>query len=496
MKSRKRLFSISIFVVLCIVSLVLWHKSTLVKDSFIVPGQQSKLRTIGDSPSSDKDSQKYSLYSWEVWLDEQTEIQTEALLEEIGKQMPYELAGAKQQIETLRAQMRLVFEQKVKELKQNSNKPPPVKIYDFSELSPPENQEESGPKKHNGPQTVEALLESFEKMAADPAIDEKYPQAEWLQMLLDKGITIKDFSEYSGYMAPRWGLAQREHQPEEWTSGKLGIPPTNDWNTYKTAYIKRKIWEHQQLIAAKQMDPMVEGGFFTGPNQETFLPFTPGRVYVRRIPSGGIFNGERLSEEQQFDILFRGEHPDGYDIVYISGDGHALSEKPPLITRQEVSTPPEDWEPLPPKGDLVKQTSPSNLELKRQENPPERNPDPTSKTAEYAEVLQRQVEQGQREAIKFATMSDSELEAEIKKLLIPELPTDENIEAKLRKQFNATRLQQAIVTLNRYGPEEGLRRLKNEDTEIAEQFEQIIRRQQPLRPTGRENLREESPQED
>jgi len=39
-------------------------------------------------------------------------------------------------------------------------------------------------------------------------------------------------------------------------------------------------------------------------------------------------------------------------------------------------------------------------------------------------------------------------------------------------------------------------RLKNNDTEIAEQVEQIIHRQKPLRPTEGGNLREESPQED
>lgn len=41
-----------------------------------------------------------------------------------------------------------------------------------------------------------------------------------------------------------------------------------------------------------------------------------------------------------------------------------------------------------------------------------------------------------------------------------------------------------------------INRLKDNDTEIAEQFEQIIRRQKSLRPTEHENLREKSPQED
>ena len=59
------------------------------------------------------------------------------------------------------------------------------------------------PGKHNGPQTVSALLESFGEILADPSVDEKYPQAEWLKMLLGRGIIIEDYNDYSGYMAAR-----------------------------------------------------------------------------------------------------------------------------------------------------------------------------------------------------------------------------------------------------------------------------------------------------
>ena len=40
---------------------------------------------------------------------------------------------------------------------------------------------------------------------------------------------------------------------------------------------------------------------------------------------------------------------------------------------------------------------------------------------------------------------------------MPELPTEERMEAALHKQFQPQRLARAIETLNRYGPEEGLR---------------------------------------
>lgn len=65
----------------------------------------------------------------------------------------------------------------------------------------------------------------------------------------------------------------------------------------------------------------------------------------------------------------------------------------------------------------------------------------------------------------------------------PELPTDESIEKQLRahfdpERFSLQRLSAAMQTLNRYGPEEGSRRLKATDPEIAEYVKRILRKQQ------------------
>ena len=75
-------------------------------------------------------------------------------------------------------------------------------------------------------------------------MDEKYPQAEWLEMLLAKGIVIENYKDYSGYMVARSKLVALENQPEMWTSDIFGIPPTTNWETFKEAYIDRKIWEY------------------------------------------------------------------------------------------------------------------------------------------------------------------------------------------------------------------------------------------------------------
>ncbi len=53
-----------------------------------------------------------------------------------------------------------------------------------------------------------------------------------------------------------------------------------------------------------------------------------------------------------------------------------------------------------------------------------------------------------------------------------ELPAVEALEASLKEQFSSERFGQAMDTLERYGPEEGLRRLKENDPEVAKQIEQ------------------------
>jgi hypothetical protein len=53
----------------------------------------------------------------------------------------------------------------------------------------------------------------------------------------------------------------------------------------------------------------------------------------------------------------------------------------------------------------------------------------------------------------------------------PALPTDAEFETTLKERFSSERFERAMSTLERYGPEEGLRRLKENDPEIAEQVE-------------------------
>ena len=77
--------------------------------------------------------------------------------------------------------------------------------------------------------------------------------------------------------------------------------------------------------------------------------------------------------------------------------------------------------------------------------------------------------------------SEVEIEAALTEELLPaapERPTDVTVENALRSQFSPQRFTRAIQMLNQYGPEEGLRRLKAADPEVAAQVERLLPRRE------------------
>ena len=54
------------------------------------------------------------------------------------------------------------------------------------------------------------------------------------------------------------------------------------------------------------------------------------------------------------------------------------------------------------------------------------------------------------------------------------LATDAEVEVSLREHFSPQRFNNAILTLDQYGPEEGLRRIKSSDPEVAKHIERLI----------------------
>ena len=133
------------------------------------------------------------------------------------------------------------------------------------------------PEEHDGPQTVKALMNAFDaaynqkyskarvmalceggvvyssELAISGEIDARYSRVEWLQMLLQRGITIEDFDDYRVYLSKRHTLAFLEDNPDLQEIGFLGIPLTDNQGAYKVAYIDKLVHNSVQK-ASKQIE--------------------------------------------------------------------------------------------------------------------------------------------------------------------------------------------------------------------------------------------------
>ena len=78
---------------------------------------------------------------------------------------------------------------------------------------------------------------TYSSNLTEAEIDARYPRAEWLQMLSDRGITIENFGDYSHALLQRHTLIFLEDTPNLRQLKILDIPPTDDLETYKAAYL-------------------------------------------------------------------------------------------------------------------------------------------------------------------------------------------------------------------------------------------------------------------
>ena len=92
--------------------------------------------------------------------------------------------------------------------------------------------------------TVDGTKITYSSKLTENEIDARYPRAEWLQTLLDKGIAIENFGDYSRYLLKRHTLVLLEDNPDLRQLGIYDIPPMDDWKSHKSAYINKLVKDH------------------------------------------------------------------------------------------------------------------------------------------------------------------------------------------------------------------------------------------------------------
>ena len=134
------------------------------------------------------------------------------------------------------------------------------------------------PEEYTGPRTVKGLMNAFDtaynqryskarvialcedgvvyssELAISGEIDARHSRVEWLQMLLQRGITIENFNDYRIYLSKRHTLAFLEDNPDLQEIGFLGMPLTDDQAAYKVAYIDKLVAKRIERLKKKVED--------------------------------------------------------------------------------------------------------------------------------------------------------------------------------------------------------------------------------------------------
>ncbi|MDE0636939.1 MAG: hypothetical protein OXI43_13970 [Candidatus Poribacteria bacterium] len=431
----------------------------------------------------------YPTDAWETWLSKQTDIVLEEMLRYLHKNRPWEIDDFEREIEENEADAREKLEEMMAVLKEDSDTPPPLRIIPLEELFDL-NESEPDVEKYEGPQTAEAIVENFEGMLYTTSdIEATYPENDFIQMLLDRGITIDDYGDYSGYMHARYDLHWLDQNPDrrEWFAFANGVEYTDDLETLKGRFLDAGIRKYEQLRDAIAADPRVIGGFHKG---DKFLPMVPGRVYVQleRHSDGSLSKGvmgEELTEAEKFNIFYRGIEPRGYEIVYLDSNHESLQEPFQSIKPVEVLSPDKYEEYLNRrKGTEDKRP---NLEEydeffreKMAENddfydtmPPDLRQFEQAQFERSFHEEQDQFMQAMEELVEWSSMSDTEIASEFEKMLI---------ENQLREHFTSKpvtpqRIEQALKTLHQHGPGAGINQLRGVDPDIAHHLEQRFKQE-------------------
>ena len=294
-------------------------------------------------------------------------------------------------------------------------------------------------------------------------IEQWYPTDEWLQRLLDMGIVIDDYRNYTSYLSRRWMFYHAQNDPEELSDmkDKYGLDADASWDEVVDAGIHFGVKLRTLANQAMDADPRVYGGRLS--KEGVFIPFRYKTVYVQNnfiLKGGGVpdwVSREITNREAGLPPLR--EIPKDIDIIYLDEKGQQRETPPSVGDAGETPT---------------FRSGEANTVL---ESAPEKSPLPDDSENLFADDFPAQQEPSRPYGLDSTRLPTSV--AELEKQLTPELPTAEGIKTQLSERFSPERLEKARQVLERYGSEEGMRRLREDDPEVAAQVERQRRNRNP-----------------
>ncbi len=206
------------------------------------------------SDNAIKAARKQTVETWEEWIDARTEAW-------LGVQVKHGFLKTPEEIAAERLKIRENVVKLAEMFKPLLDKPPTVGGKPPWHLIPGATSPVIvRPKKYEGPRTVEGLMEAFdakyvEMYPGTSSYNAYYTRTEWLQMLLDKGTHFENRDDYNALLNIRGWVISAESRPDWWSEGKGGVSPTDNFATYKNAYIDRQIWQQEVYNSVTQEDP-------------------------------------------------------------------------------------------------------------------------------------------------------------------------------------------------------------------------------------------------
>ena len=182
---------------------------------------------------------------------------------------------------------------------------------------------------YESPQNAQVLMEAYDasfnrEVAMNPLkfggvgrvrkSDQKYPRAQFLQMILDKGVTIEDATDYLDLLSLRLNLLSAEDMffhgsTEEQKAGFAGdrLPSIATWDAYEEAEIQGYL-ELFYFAKEAEKDPylawqMDEGIFMFGRAKDgTPIPMRTDTTYFQLDSDGEFDFGDMVWPAMDFDV--------------------------------------------------------------------------------------------------------------------------------------------------------------------------------------------------
>lgn len=186
---------------------------------------------------------------------------------------------------------------------------------------------------------VQAVMKEFDPLFRtvdrDPEIENFLPADEWFQKLLDMGIVIDDYSDYSGWLSTRYMLLHAHKDAEDLLRSKrlLNLHADASWDEVVEAEIRYKEKLNRLVDQAQAADPLVSGGSLD--SRGVFIPNRENTAYVQTEGTmTDITAGTGVPEWVPQELAHRQsgmpperEIPKHIDIIFLNDNGQPVSDE-------------------------------------------------------------------------------------------------------------------------------------------------------------------------